>query len=1346
MTAGAVTALSALMLSLLPAAAAQAATVYELDGRWGDGTPATVGRGDVVNAEWLVNVNDDPAAPANDPVDNVTFTATLERGLFTEVPDVCLTTGVTPASAISADGRTLTCNLGTVVQGTAIMVLTPVTVDGVTGEQVTAAAELNGQQKALDPIDIVNDFAMDMQFGGNTTYYNWNPTYTGVDVDLQWALRLGRGSDPGPDSVTYRLQLSDNNGGTVTIGTSNQGLTTGCTPFNSSRASGVPWSELPNYPADQQTSFVDSCTLTPVAGQPGSFDLTLSGINYDLATVPTKDSTVAADPLPTDWSYIASGSLWLHVATAQAGSITLQSNAPTYTSTTGLTSTDLTANNSTDKTYVLPGGWAAAWYRPYTGSGGNNWDDTYRVSAGTTVMQYLNNNSGRANVAPTALHGQCLVFDSDYVDYAPRPAGAVAMILGYDGTTGSGELDNPPTLQYYVGNAVGNPNTFNCGTDAANWVNTEPADLTTVKAVRIIYPHSLIAAEGWEGFQLRAYPKIEDDVPVGQDVWMFGSVLNPATGVWEGPGEPWNSADIKQTPGARYPFTNGRRDILRIISATPSIQKSSDRSIVKPGEPATFTLTYSANGAGAIPDTVDDYTIVDTLPLGVTYVAGSASPAPQVTTNASGQQVLTWSLDGVTTNVRHPLTYQAVAGDTVAPGQVLTNTATSSVGGQTTVPASAQVTVSTSGYTILGKTTDQWFIANPDGSGDGEGSWTVSLRSADPLPQAFTDTIDILPYNGDGRGTDYVGTYEVTSVEAPAGATVYYTDADPATLSDDPSATANGTAGTPSAMWATTKPANPTAIRVVGGELAPGATSAFKVNIATDGAEPGDVWMNRAQARAEHTELVMRTSEPLTMGTMYSVSLKKYVQDANGEWRDANDVADYPSFRPGDTIKYRVVVENTGQGTVTNLTVSDDKQPELGAFVVEELAPGETESHEYEIVADETLPQTLVNTACAAADQPADSEDPVDVNCDPAGIELVGDPTHEKELISATPIGGGQWEVVYGIDVTNESVYPTLYDLDDTLHFAKEAKIASATVTVSPDGVTLADPAWNGQGDVLIASQVPLVGTDDEGYAPHHYEVTVIADVPLVFDGAGSGEGDPTRCGPEGDDADRAFNNTSAMTDPTGAVEDDQACAEIPSIEIDKTVASGPREGADGRWTVVYDIVATNKGGAAGEYDLYDKLLFGKGIEIVSAKVISAPSGVTAETGWTGLGADKQSAQNLVAADVMLDSDTSHTYTMEIAVSAGTDELTLDVLRCAPTGSGQPGGLANSATLDHNGLTAQDDVCPTLPIRGLAVTGGDIAWWTLATALVLMLAGGGALMIRRRRDREADDLAEVEIV
>src|SRR5690606_15948526 len=163
--------------------------------------------------------------------------------------------------------------------------------------------------------------------------------------------------------------------------------------------------------------------------------------------------------------------------------------------------------------------------------------------------------------------------------------------------------------------------------------------------------------------------------------------------------------------------------------------------------------------------------------------------------------------------------YQAVAAADVTPGAALTNSVVASVEGESTSPATAQVTVSTNGFTAIGKTTDQWFIANPDGDGSGEsGSWTVTLRSQDPLPQAFTDTIDILPFNGDSRGTSFSGTYDVTSVNVPAGATVYYTTEDPATLSDDPSDTSNGPApGTVDpARWSTTPVANPTAIRVIG--------------------------------------------------------------------------------------------------------------------------------------------------------------------------------------------------------------------------------------------------------------------------------------------------------------------------------------------------------------------------------------------------------------------------------------------------------------------------------------------------------------------------------------------------
>ncbi len=1280
--------------SVMAATPAAAATVYEITGDWEAGTPTTVGRGDVVNAIWRVNVNDDQPAPANEPVENVTFTATTVNGAFRGLPNVCLTAGVSPASSISQDGSTLTCNLGTVAQGTAVVVQTPIVVDGETGDQVVATGEIDGQQRPLPPIDIQNAFAMDLQFGQNTAYYKWNPDYTSVDVGLEWSLRLGAGSDVGPDSVTYRLQLADSNGASIGLGEGFYG-DVGCSPFNAYIAAGHPWSGMPdgvreNYPANQQTSHVDTCALVPVAGQPGAFDLTLTGINYDMATVPTRDS--AGNPLPTDWSYIASGSLWFRVATTQAGSISLQSNAPAYQSTTGLTSVDLTENNTTNKSYVLPGLWASPWWRPYTGAGGNNWDDTYRVSAGTKVVQYINHNASLYAVPDDTLHGQCLVFDTDYVTYTPWAVGdALPTIRGYTDNGPAGELNNPPAVEYYVGN-VGDPDLFNCGSDPANWTTAEPADRTAVQAIRIIYPHSLLEDEGHAGIQLAGYSIIRDDVRVGQDIWMFGSVMSG--GVWSGQGE---SSVLTPTPGARYPHTNFRRDILRTITATPSIAKSVDRSVVKPGEPASFTLTYSANGAGAIPETMDGYVITDTLPVGMSYVAGSADPAPVVSTNGSGQQVLTWTLDDVPTNVRNILTYQAVAGDSVTPGQVLTNTAQSAVGGQTSTPASAQVTVSTSGTTMLGKTTDQWFIANPDGDGSGEtGSWTVTLRSQDPLPQAFTDTIDILPFNGDGRGTDFSGTYALTSVQVPAGSTVYYTDAVPSTLSDDPNAPANGTAGSPSAMWTTDRPESPTAIRVVGGELPAGETRSFVVTIQPDGAEPGDVYVNRAQAIAEHTELVMRTSEPLTMGSMYSVSLKKYVQDIDGNWVDANDAVEYPTYRVGETVPYRVVVTNTGQGTLRDLVITDDQQPELGGFTIDELEPGAESAyvHEYDVVLEAGGPDTLINWACVNAPQPADTEEQVQESCDPAGIQVTGDPAHSKTLVSATPIGDGQWELLYDIEVTNESGHPTSYDLDDTLRFTDEATIVSAEVTGAPADVTLATPAWNGQDEVRIASGVPLAGNDDAGYAPHHYAVRVVAEVPLFLPGAGTAD-DPTQCGADDDDSARAFSNTTTLTDARGDTEQDRACAPIPSIEIDKGVSAGPTPNGDGTWTVVYDIVATNAGDADGVYEVTDMMTADGDLVVESGRVITTPDGVTASADWTGLGAEQTSPENVIASDVTLPAGGTHTYQVEVVVSVDAEGLAPVITGCDATGESD-GGLSNTAELEHNDLTDSAEACITL--------------------------------------------------
>lgn len=1018
------------------AGSAAAAPVYKIAGEWVN-APATISRGNPVVAEWRINVNDDQPAPSNDPVENVTATFSVEKAFFDGIPDMCLTTGVTPASSLNAEGTELTCNFGTVDMGTALVLQTPVIANGITGDQIVLdGTSPSGENVELPPVAIQNPFRMDMQWGGVSNYAAWDdvntPTY--AEVDLEWSLRLGNGSDPGPNTVTQRLTLTSSTGAPVQIGfhpsdvgqTDNWGVR-GCTEFDMDQADGHPYSHVPGNP--RSTSFVESCTLTAVAGQPGVFDLTLTGINYDLLNVPELDSF--GNPLPTDWDYVASGMVWFRVLTNQGGSVSLSANTPTYTAPTGQTSTDLAGNNTSSKAYTLPGSFSSSFDRGRAGSGGTRWDDSYRASAGSRTWGFTTNwLVPLDDPAPAAQYGNCDVVDPAYLDFD-----ATTPILTLH-TTSEGrnvfftDEDRPGVIEYHTG-GVGDPNTFNCATGA--WSATLPADPTTVTAVRWRYPASAVTDLDSRGFTFIVPKTIENDVAAGQDVWHFGSYLR--NGTWVTPADNPAGA-VTPTPDYRYPYTNGRRDVLVVVAAIPAIRKAAAQNTVTPGVPAQFTLTYAANGAGNIPPEVDGYVIRDVLPQGMTYVTGSASPEPVVTTNGSGQQVLTWTLNDVTTNTQHPLVYEAVTDPLVAPGTALTNTAVSTLGGEESAPATKTVTTTTNGYTVISKTADTPYIPNLDGSGDGEGTWSVTLRSFDPLPQAFTDTIDVLPYEGDARGTDFEGDYSLVAVEPVAGSTVYYTTADPASLNDDPADASNGAApGNPTgntAGWTTEFTPDATAVRVVGPALAPGGTQQFKVRIATDGADPRDVYVNRAQARTGHTRLEMRTSEPMSVAYYYAATLKKYVQDTKGVWRDAQDVADYPTFRYGDTVRYRIVVTNVGQGTLNNIRVTDDQQPDLGNFVVEELAAGESESHEFEFVLDESTNGTVVNTASATTDPPPDSPPPT-IPPDPAGFEVA----NYKTVKSSTPKPGTvvfPGKVIrYNITVTQQGTAPAEAEFTDNL-------------------------------------------------------------------------------------------------------------------------------------------------------------------------------------------------------------------------------------------------------------------------------------------------------------------------
>ncbi|MBW9094856.1 DUF11 domain-containing protein [Microbacterium jejuense] len=1136
--AAVMTAVTAVVLSVVPAVGAQAATVYEIDAAWADGTPSTVRNGDVVTGVWHVNLNDDAPAPDNDPVDDVTVTITAENGRFPAVPNLCLTRGVDPVSAVSEDGRTLTCNLGTRQEGTAVVLQAPIVVDGGTGSQVSAEGAIGGQTASLSPIEVVNVFGMDIRWNAGTSSIAQGTGF--FETDFEWTLVTQVGSDPGPQTVTYDVSIVSPQGGAVQIAPQ------ACTPFDIPlAATGHPWSGG-SHPADQMTGFVDSCTIVPT-GVPGQFRLTLSGIDYEPADPPTRDS--AGNRLPVSEVAVASGSIWVRILTTQAGSAMLTSNAPVYTSVAGATAQDDPANNTESKSWTLLGTYSSGWGRGYTNSGGTTWDLTYRVSAGTEVGQYMDTGWQRWPDRPdTQPVGMCSALDTRYVTFDrvewgnPGPAGVQGATIEY--YTGSAPTLNPDSPSY-------DPDAFFCGDVGPEWSTTLPADPTQVRAVRVMMSQGQAEAYAKAAsITPVVYVDIKPDTPAGTHVWSFmQSILDDANGL-----PYWTDASeilgpISPTPGWRYPYTYGYRDVLRVVSATPWVVKSVDRAVVSPGDPATYTLTYSANGAGAVPATVDGFQLVDTLPVGVTYVAGTASPEPVVSTNGSGQQVLTWTLDGVTTNADHALTYQAVADGSVTPGQALTNAVSASYGG-ITKSHSAQVTVATDGYTEIGKVADSPFIPNVDGEGTGEGSWTVTLRSFDPLPQEFTDTIDILPYVGDARGTDFAGSYELTGVDAAPGATVYYTTADPATLSDDPADASNGAAGDPAgstAGWSTTFAADATAVRVIGPELAAGATQRFTVTIATEGVEGGDTLVNRAQARAEHTALVMRTSAPITVANYYSASLKKYVQDADGTWRDANDVTDYPTYRVGDEVPYRIVITNTGQGTLRDLRITDDRVPE-GAFTVDELAPGDDEVHEYTMTVQGG---DVVNTACASAAIPDDSGIAPTINCDPAGIEVVNYAVAKSSDPAAGTVLHPGDEVTYTVTVTQEGTAPAPAEFADDLAEVLDDADLTAGPTASIGTAAVVDGVLSWSGTVPVG-----------GVATITYTVTVKDAAALASGGS--------------------YTLVNGVTSP-GCPEAGCPPVEHPISAFDVVKSSDPADGANVEIgdTIEYTVTVSQRGEAA---------------------------------------------------------------------------------------------------------------------------------------------------------------------
>jgi uncharacterized repeat protein (TIGR01451 family) len=1118
------------VFSLAGAANAATTAVHEITTNWVGG-PATAAYGSAVTSEWHISTNDATNPQANNPVDNVRATLTATNGVFSSIPAVCKMKGVTPVSSISANGTTLVCNLGTIAEGTASVIQAPVRAIGAVGANLSVSGTVTSDSAvatagpvATPQLPITGTHGMDLVLSAPNQNYQQStiPSRSGGNrpsIVVDYGVAMTTGSIPGPTSYSFTVDIA------VSVAGQLPGLQwEGCASVDdSAQATGIP------YSASTFTNRTNAPTCS-ITGSGTHYTVTVSGLDYSLQHVPTTDSL--GNAIPSTSSFIASGQLHFSYTTPITSNtgVTFGATPSQFTFIDGVTQPETnTSNDVSGTSLVLPGVFSTIWIGSPT-AGRSPWDANLWAAPGTAQDKTFPwpAAGSSTNPGPYTLADQPLGGQADSVTWSTYSgaggadlAGSCLMVqnpaaftprwadfLAADGASYS----NMTTGHVWYRTDALNTKTETCGQPVgvagSPWISAPlPAGCSTQTAsispaysddkCIVSLPAGVTAVKmTWnpavdKQFHhfLRVWGYVPPTAPIGAESWVVGAFNAPYNTATVFPGYPTlnnyinisnNANTTAIIPGSTYgPNTNGIRDAMRIQGPTGVITKTTPSTTAQPGAPVTYNLTAEADLAVQSPPN-QTFTVTDTLPTGMSYVAGSGTPTPALSTNGSGQQVLTYIFTNVLANTAQPITYQAQIPPTasVAPGTVLTNTAQVDVPGDNRPAAArqatARVTVPNNGATTLGKSAE----ANTLSFYGDSSAWDLVIKSQDPVNNPYTDTVDILPSKADGRGTTIDGAYTVTGVTAPAGSTVYYSTAPIASLSNDPRAASNG--GTPGSIagntvgWSTTAVAHPTAVRVVGPALAPGAIQniriAFTTPAGTDCAapatsdnKPGQVLVNSANSIAGHTALPMLSSATTTIGNCYALDLKKYVLVKGGnpanaaDWHDANSTADYQQYAVGDTVPYKISVTNKGTGTLTNIPVTDALVSGCD-FTVASLAAGASASNTCSTTA---AVGTTVNVASASVTPP---EGPTLTPTDPAGI-VVPDPYRVVKTSSPAPgtavAPGGT--VTYTITVSEPagssapSLNPSLTDdlstvVDDA---AYNGDVTSTAGTASVSGATL---------------------------------------------------------------------------------------------------------------------------------------------------------------------------------------------------------------------------------------------------------------------------------------------------
>jgi uncharacterized repeat protein (TIGR01451 family)/fimbrial isopeptide formation D2 family protein len=465
--------------------------------------------------------------------------------------------------------------------------------------------------------------------------------------------------------------------------------------------------------------------------------------------------------------------------------------------------------------------------------------------------------------------------------------------------------------------------------------DTLPAGLDLVSAHAAAVGNAGITLDG------SALPSVQTVGSQTVVTWTLGTVVNPANG---NAGDDYITLDIDARVAnvaanqaaailgnnAQLDFTDGGgatvvRDFdadaaatgiqaldLTVVEPVLTLTKSVTPATMALGDTVTFNLLIdhtAASGSDAF-----DVTVVDVLPLGLSYVAGSASTAPTLATLADGRQQLTFApgtLTRLTDN--QTLTYRAQVGNSAVVGTPLANQATltwSSVSGATGAANGGRN--GSDGLPSIGILND--YAA-------------TSTATVTPNTDAIysTKTVALIDTAGDGI-VNAGDTLEYTVVlyngnQAVTG--VVFSDPIPVNATYVAgSLTLNGstTANTGSASQ----------LRVAVGSLAAGASATITFRVTVNaGVVAGAVISNQGQVDSDQTVPTPTDADgnpdngaqPTTIDVgLPPVAMLSVVKTVA---MTSDIVAPFGSITVGDQVTYTLVISNPGTVPLTNVSLND---------------------------------------------------------------------------------------------------------------------------------------------------------------------------------------------------------------------------------------------------------------------------------------------------------------------------------------------------------------------------------------------------------------------------------------